>query len=182
MRVEPLMMAVSAAALCLGRGVGAQVPAALGPPSDAVAGNATSGARSPVLAGLLGFVVPGAGHVYAGEPARGLLTLATYVGTMALLTELPSRHKAPAAVAFVGVWGFGVVDGALAAQRHNARRERASRRDAARFAEPLRLAAGPTVRGPWLGVQLDLPRRDTAERDVAADVGLGSGAATPRHW
>jgi hypothetical protein len=79
--------------------------------------------RSPVVAGALGFVVPGAGHFYAGEPRRGWTVLGvTMVGAFFALSDgMPRAASTAGSVAFVGGWGFSIVDGALAAGRWNRR-------------------------------------------------------------
>jgi hypothetical protein len=79
--------------------------------------------RSPVIAGTLGFLVPGGGHLYAGEPRRGLLVLGlTTVGAFFALTDgTPHTASTIGSVLFVGGWSFSVIDGVLAAGRHNGR-------------------------------------------------------------
>ena len=79
--------------------------------------------RSPVIAGTLGFLVPGGGHLYAGEPRRGLLVLGlTTVGAFFALTDgTPHTASTIGSVLFVGGWSFSIIDGALAAGRHNRR-------------------------------------------------------------
>ena len=80
--------------------------------------------RSPVIAGTLGFLVPGGGHVYAGEPRRGLLVLGlTTVGAFFALTDgMPHTASTIGSLLFVGGWSFSIIDGVLAAGRHNRRR------------------------------------------------------------
>ncbi len=63
--------------------------------------------REPVVAALLG-LVPGAGHLYAGEPLRGLTWLAgTVVGLF--LFVVPG----------VVIWGASIADASLCARRGN---------------------------------------------------------------
>lgn len=94
---------------------------AFAPPETTLPVNAY---RSPLLAGTLGFVIPGGGHVYAGESGRGWLVLGvTFVGAYFALTDGTPRAAATVgSAAFVGGWIFSVVDGTLAAGRHNRRR------------------------------------------------------------
>lgn len=103
--------------------------------------------KSALLAGTFGFVLPGAGHLYAGEPGRGALTFITFIGSGALIAEGPDSMDAVGGLLLLGAWAFGAVDGALAAYRHNTR------------AEPGRLSldAGPAPHGGWLGMRLALP-------------------------
>lgn len=104
--------------------------------------------KSPLLAGTLGFVIPGLGHLYAGEPGRGALTFLTYLGSAVLIAEGPEGADGVGGLFFLGSWAFGAVDGALAAYRHN--------RDGERSA--LSLAGGSARRGAWLGMRLLLQR------------------------
>lgn len=77
--------------------------------------------RSPVIAGALGFLIPGAGHVYAGETRRGWTVFgATMLGAYFALTDgMPTSASVPGSVVFVGGWAFSVADGVLAANRFN---------------------------------------------------------------
>ena len=81
--------------------------------------------RYPVIAGTLGFIVPGAGHFYASEPGRGVTVLAgTMVGAFFALSDgTPNLIAVVGSVAYVGGWTFSVVDGSLAAHRYNLRHE-----------------------------------------------------------
>ena len=66
--------------------------------------------RDPLKAGLLSVAVPGAGHVYAGEPARGFTYfLGVAVGLFLFI--------APGVV----IWLAAIADAALMARQHNAR-------------------------------------------------------------
>jgi hypothetical protein len=160
MPVRVIMITAVAALCCRALDVHAQAapPAA---PADTVEGTpaertprrdaraAPRGRKSPVGAGLLGLVVPGAGHVYAGEPIRGGVTLATYVGAAAVISDGPDALWRAGGVVLLGAWVFGVVDGAQAARRHNAGRPGAGGRGA-----PLRLIVAPASRGLRIGVHL----------------------------
>lgn len=77
--------------------------------------------RSPVIAGALGFLIPGVGHVYAGETRRELIVFgATIVGAYFALTDgMPTSASVPGSVVYVGGWVFSVADGVLAANRFN---------------------------------------------------------------
>lgn len=79
--------------------------------------------RYPIIAGTLGFIIPGAGHFYASEPGRGVTVLAvTMVGAFFALSDgTPTAIAAVGSVAYVGGWAFSVVDGSLAAHRYNLR-------------------------------------------------------------
>ena len=94
----------------------------LPPPSVHIA---TGPARSPLVAGALGFIVPGSGHFYAGEARRGWAVLGiTMVGAFFARSDGTPRAVATAgSVLFVGGWTFSVVDGSLAASRYNRRHQ-----------------------------------------------------------
>ncbi len=95
------------------------------------------GAKSPTAARLIG-LVPGAGHVYAGEVRRGFGYLGSTLGLFALSAMITvgdclSHYSAGtdcgddpmatvAAFAGVGVWGWSIHDAGRAARRTNARR------------------------------------------------------------
>ncbi|MDQ3997655.1 MAG: hypothetical protein M3303_11655 [Gemmatimonadota bacterium] len=94
---------------------------------------AVPGAKNPVTARVIG-IVPGAGHVYAGETMRGL----TYFGSTAAIFLLAGLMFAsdciggedcgdsatPGLVAVAGFayWGWTIYDAGRAAERANARR------------------------------------------------------------
>ena len=95
--------------------------------------------KSPMLARVIG-VVPGAGHVYAGEPDRGLVYFVATLGIAivggnvsdAQCSEEPYSDEYCSsttldiltAAAVAGVWGWSIVDAGRAARRTNARRLR----------------------------------------------------------
>jgi hypothetical protein len=127
--------------------------------------------RDPTTARVLGAMIPGAGHVYAGDYWRGL---AYYEGTVAtigsgamvyvldkcafsFLSDTPCksppawRHQV-AGIAImacgVGVWVYGAIDAGHAAERANERyaEQRAQRKSAiAPFIEPRSDAGGANV-------------------------------------
>ena len=78
---------------------------------------------------------------------RGALTLAASVGSAALVSDGPDDLRHASAVAFVGAWGFGVLDGAHAARRHNVR-----------LGPRVRLGVGPSMggarAGAWVGLRI----------------------------
>jgi hypothetical protein len=51
------------------------------PPAAGLRSSRVPGRRSPVVAGLLGWLVPGLGHVYVGQPLKALLLFAAIVPT-----------------------------------------------------------------------------------------------------
>ena len=79
--------------------------------------------RDPVLAGALGFLVPGAGHFYAGESRRGWTVLGvTMTGAFFALSDgAPRAASSAGAVVMIGGVAFSIVDGSLAAVRYNRR-------------------------------------------------------------
>jgi hypothetical protein len=100
---------------------------------------APSSEKSPTLARVIG-IVPGAGHVYAGEPEMGLIWFTGTLGVAivggsvsdAQCSEDPYTDEYCSsttldiitAVAVAGVWGWSIVDAGRAARRTNARRVR----------------------------------------------------------
>lgn len=96
-----------------------------------------SRAKSPTAARLIG-IIPGAGHVYAGEPKRGLMFFGGTVGVAALGTLLlatdclddagsgddctDTSTDVIVAAATLGVWGWSIYDAGNAARRTNASR------------------------------------------------------------
>ena len=83
------------------------------------------GRKSPALAGLLGLILPGAGHWYAGEK-RGWIATAAYAAGILVMGHMgntDARGKVGGAMA-LGALGFGTIDGALAARRFNRKRAR----------------------------------------------------------
>jgi hypothetical protein len=105
-------------------------------PAQDTARVADPGTKSPTTARVIG-IVPGAGHVYAGEPLRGLGFFAATtasIGLAALMAAVdcieglqPSCEDLgyPATVTLVTglvTWGFSIFDAGRAARRTNARR------------------------------------------------------------
>ena len=80
-----------------------------------------AGGKSPLLAALLG-VVPGLGHLYAGERRKGLGIMAA-VGLMELvgldldLSLIGTVLGVPAELGGLGLWIYSVVDAYHAARR-----------------------------------------------------------------
>ena len=71
----------------------------------------------------LGAVLAGSGHVYAGEPTRGLATALVY-WTGVIVTRFGRRTDDVAkagGVAALGALAYSVVDAPLAVRRRNAR-------------------------------------------------------------
>ncbi|MFN8668692.1 MAG: hypothetical protein U0164_16045 [Gemmatimonadaceae bacterium] len=80
--------------------------------------------KSPQAAAALG-MMPGVGHIYAGEINRGWLLMAAYwTGYFIIRGGRTDTVGKVGGVMVVGGWLFGVVDGANAARRTNARLRR----------------------------------------------------------
>ena len=97
--------------------------------------------KSPTLARVIG-VVPGLGHVYAGEPMRGLGWFGATLGVAAVGGSISDaqcqKRDEPytdeycssktidiiTAVATAGVWVWSIVDAGWTAERTNLRRRR----------------------------------------------------------
>src|SRR5688500_9604144 len=117
---------------------------------------APSGAKDPTTARVLG-IIPGAGHLYAGEPGRAALVAGTFVGlfavgTLAVFGDCAADWNeadcgtsvfvdvlVPAAI--IGTWGFSIWDAGRAAHRTNNRR-----------GLPARLSVGGSGQGLRLGM------------------------------
>lgn len=127
------------------------------------------GWKSPTAARVIG-ILPGAGHVYAGEPRRGLAYFGGTVGVLAIGSVLiaadcvgdvanstESTCSSPALengllAVFLGVWGWSIYDAGRAANRTNARRAVRT----VLFVAPARVpAAGRNdARGLYAGLRL----------------------------
>ncbi|MFN2565100.1 MAG: hypothetical protein ABR499_08850 [Gemmatimonadaceae bacterium] len=93
---------------------------------------ASAGGKSPTVARVIG-IVPGAGHVYAGEPLRGLAHFGTTAGIFMLAglmlasdcigAENCGESSAPALmmVAGFGYWGWTIYDAGRAVERTSGR-------------------------------------------------------------
>ena len=97
----------------------------------------TAGVKSPAAARMIG-IVPGAGHIYAGETKRGLTYLGGTIGVFLLgatlwatecvgsLGEQCEESDAVsddiAVIATLGLWGWSIYDAGRAAHRTNAKR------------------------------------------------------------
>jgi TM2 domain-containing membrane protein YozV len=93
--------------------------------------------KDPALARLIG-IIPGAGHMYAGEVGRGFLylggTLGIFVtgGVIVLSAAFSDQNNQDAAatagwatlIATGGLWGWSIVDAGRAARRTNAKAAR----------------------------------------------------------
>jgi hypothetical protein len=96
---------------------------------------ASAGDKSPIAARVIG-VILGAGHVYAGEPLRGLAYLGgtagiIVIGSMVLVAECigsfgesceDSSTPDVVTAAALGFWGWTIYDAGRAAHRTNAKR------------------------------------------------------------
>ena len=97
------------------------------------------GAKSPTVARIVG-IVPGAGHIYAGETSRGLGYMGAVAGgfmlaSLALAAECyddllgdenncgeSTTTEDIAVAALLGVWAWSIYDAGRAAHRTNAKR------------------------------------------------------------
>ncbi len=132
---------VGASATALPTTAGAQSPSDSLPVSAVV----TRHAKYPALAATLG-ILPGAGHVYAGEYRRGLAVMGGIAGvalTTAFLAvgdcdgEDASNSSAESCdndnvlaaggLLMLGIWGWSIVDAGMAANRTNRRAAEASK-------------------------------------------------------
>lgn len=134
--------------------------------------------KSPALAVALG-IVPGAGHLYAGEARRGL-TVVGAIAAVALTSAFIAvgdcdgdvstssseescendNVLAAGGLVILGIWGWSIVDAGLAANRTNRRRARA-----ATSSELAELARVP--------VTLGLSHRPTASGESVRTLNLG---------
>ena len=150
---------VSIVALALGAGTApAQEPAA-----------PIAGAKSPTAARVIG-IIPGAGHMYAGETGRGFAYMGGVVGAFALMSLAlvaecyddllgaedncgNSTTEDVATAVVLGVWGWTIYDAGRAAHRTNEKR----RFRMSLLAAPARVAVGSArreSRGLKLGLSL----------------------------
>ena len=123
-----------AALLCLAAPLGAQEASSQFAPSPVPA---SDGPKNPTTARVLG-IVPGLGHLYAGEPGRGALVGGTFValvviGTTAAMGDCMGNWSESECgssavtdvvipVALIGTIGFSIWDAGRAAHRTNVRR------------------------------------------------------------
>jgi hypothetical protein len=127
-----------------------------------------AGAKSPTAARLIG-IIPGAGHMYAGETGRGFTYMGVVVGAFALMSLAlvaecyddllgtedncgNSTTEDVAAAVVIGVWAWTIYDAGRAAHRTNEKR----RFRVSLLAAPVRVAASPRreSRGLKLGLSL----------------------------
>lgn len=144
------------------------LPATLGA-QDAPPPMKPDGVKNPTTARIVG-IIPGAGHIYAGEPGRGLLYAGallgvTVVSAMALAVDClndwtttdcdDSSSENVATAVILGLWGWTIYDAGRAAHRTNARRVLRATLHVA----PVRhcLATGEKRRAINLGLALAVP-------------------------
>ena len=122
-------------------------------------------AKDPAVARLLG-IIPGAGHMYAGEVGRGFLyfsgTLGIFVsgGYLTLSMAFSDQNHQPEVawvgwgtiIATGGLWVWSIIDAGRAARRTNAKRARST----SLLLEPTRIpvANGGDRAAVRLGVQI----------------------------
>jgi hypothetical protein len=89
--------------------------------SSVAADSTAAKRRSPLVAGFLG-VLPGVGHMYAGETRRGLAVGGIWLGSGLVMFGGADRAvTSVAAVVNIATYVFSIADAALAAERFNAR-------------------------------------------------------------
>ena len=89
--------------------------------ASVAADSAAAKRRDPLIAGFLG-VLPGVGHVYAGETGRGLAVAGVWLGSGLVMFGGADRAvTSVAAVVNIATYVFSIADAALAAERFNAR-------------------------------------------------------------
>jgi hypothetical protein len=105
--------------------VSAQVPSPVAVRASlATADSSSPPRRSPIVAGFLG-VLPGLGHVYAGETGRGLAVFGVWFASgLVMFSGADRAVTGVGAVVNLGTYVFSIADAALAAERFNARRAR----------------------------------------------------------
>ena len=124
-------------------------------------GSATQvGLKDPATARVLG-IIPGLGHLYAGEPKRGALVAGTFVGAilvgvaaavgdcLANYTE-PECDSSPIVdvlvpAAMIGTIGFSIWDAGRAAKRTNFRRRMPGRLTIGGSGDGRRVRVGMTI-------------------------------------
>jgi hypothetical protein len=121
-----------------------------------------SASKSPSTARVIG-IIPGAGHMYAGEVGRGFLYLGGTLGLVLVagyahlsdcfMTDQPGCGGSPevtvSLIAAGGLWIWSIADAGRAARRTNAKRAASSL-----ILEPTRIAAAHG--GDHTGVRLGL--------------------------
>ena len=126
--------------------------------------------KSPTVARVVG-IIPGAGHIYAGETGRGLLYMGGTLGVLALgamvlavecLSDLGVEEDCNSSgadnvvtAAVLAVWGWSIYDAGRAAHRTNARR----RLRMSLLVAPARSAAAYTRDGRAVKLGLSLGTR-----------------------
>lgn len=80
-------------------------------------------AKDPTFGLLFSILIPGGGHIYAGETDTGLTLLAIGIGAPLLGALLSGDNIAPALIGYgvgIGAWVYGIIDGRKAVERYNA--------------------------------------------------------------
>jgi hypothetical protein len=145
-----LLRAVLAGFLLFATTAAAQPSAAS---SATQADTTVAGLKSPTIARLLA-IVPGAGHMYAGEMEHGLI-VATVIPSLVLAGALAGclsvlftpdqghcERSTPVKVSLIaagGLWAWSIFDAGRAARRTNAKRAAS----ASFFIQPTRIPAAP---------------------------------------
>lgn len=137
-------------------------------PAQDTARAVTAGDKSPMAARVIG-ILPGAGHIYAGETTRGFAFMGGMLGVGVLGTLMfigecigaigetcgsKSTENLVTAAIF-GVWGWSIYDAGLAAHRTNARR----RYRVSLIIGPVRSTAAHAPRGRTLKLGLAVATR-----------------------
>lgn len=78
--------------------------------------------KSPGLAGFASAILPGSGHIYAGEGGRGLAVMAIYfVAVPIVMGGRTDGFGKVAGITWLSTYLFGIIDGVNAVHRNNAR-------------------------------------------------------------
>jgi len=104
---------------------------AVAQPADSMSTRQAMLYKDPGTATLVGVLIPGAGHMYAGETAKGLGVMAASAGSVATgyyFSTCPGvEGQCSPTFLYVGIglhfanWIWSIVDAGDAAQRHNRR-------------------------------------------------------------
>jgi hypothetical protein len=101
----------------------AQVPT----PAQGVTADTALKQKSRGTAVVLSAFIPGAGHLYAGDKAKGWLLVGLWAGTIAVGAAGENAVSHPAAAGLVVIpWFYGMIDSPKSVARYNARRARVS--------------------------------------------------------
>ena len=80
--------------------------------------------KDPSAATVFAIVLPGGGHIYAGETTKGLVMLGTATAAPVAGSLLGRESTVPrwtGSLVAIGIWIYSLVDAAPAARRANAR-------------------------------------------------------------